>query len=342
MAGVLNLNLDIDSQSVLPMERVGELGLTADRRGIIVAPRVVRPKLPYFVLREPVPPNIQEFSIERAVENSALSFASTYWDDLVLPVQRGIFFQSHSRGSKALWENGILRLVGYQTGGVILEMTNDQQGRFVQRGDPNQQLIDAHVQIASRLRCVSRGRWTLSNNVRELSSSAFAGQFPAIKFSLIGAIPIVSNITDWDKFLRWREDRSTERRRLLDELSRLSTELDKAENSGAFLSAIVSEIQKTSADISVVASERGFRVNLGSYDFTFSPRDVDFWAHLDGAAGWGFGISEVFNSPVLGAIAASTRLAAPMFRFEKSNVRADAVSVAAGPFLAFGEVAYRE
>lgn len=331
---------EIDRSSITPLQQLPGQEVLKSRRGIALTPSVRLGRQPYFVLSEPPPVKARNYHIERSYRENDLIFAATFWDKLLLPIERVVFFQLHSRTSKLLCQEGIASLVGYSVGGANFSLNLDNSG-LSSIGEMNEHRLDAFRMI-SDICGQTNGRWTIGGSAVDSLGLDQNGPEKAISLRLLRSVPIVQEPKDIEAFLKWREDRAVERRRFLDEISRLSVEVAASEMPEAHLSEIMSSIERSAEDITRTAQESGLSVSFGDYDFTFAPEDYSFWQHTDGGLGYFSATFALTSSPFIASAVAGLRLAAPAFRLVKKNAQSLAIARKTAPFLAFGRVAYSE
>jgi hypothetical protein len=332
--------LDIDLKSTPRLEALERQNFFINARsGIVISPSIRASKEPFNVTRNPMSFEERRYFVKRTVDTSDLIFAATFWDTMILPIESGMIqFQSHSSLSLELFQAEVLHHTTYSTSGYASEVIADADG-LQARGSMNTQRIAAYLRLAE-LASKSKGSWTIGGSARDLLPLDTNGSAKALSLKLLRAIPIIKEPRDVEAFLRWREDRSVERRRFLNEVARLSVEVSASETPEDSLNEILSAISSSAEDIARTAKERDFSLSFGDYDFTFAPKDYSFWQHADGALTWGLG--GLLVSPFFAGAVAATRLAAPAFKFTKRNAQAEALAQQTAPFLAFGRVAYAE
>ena len=266
------------------------LSIPVGVRGVLIANKMNVANYPFNVLRTPGlerPPKFEGMS--RRLSQESLLYYLTFWDRLVWPKIRIPMFgsiQSSDDLIKTTRSAGILNEVIYDLDQFALDEIQISDEVFRMKGAENEIFIDSHRHAYQNLTRLNPGQWTLSSELAEASVVVQPATCKGIAIELLNAVPIVTEVEDVDDFLKWREQRSVERRRFVETINSLAIEIQYSENPVATLNDRLESIRGVCDDLYRVTSEKGYSVSFSGVRMNFNPQNLDRKNFLENGAKW--------------------------------------------------------
>ena len=154
------------------------------------------------------------------------------------------------------------------------------------KGPENEIFIESHRHAYQNLTRLNPGQWTLSTEMADASIVILPTTCKGIAIELLRAVPMVTEVDDIDDFLKWREERSPERRRFVDSMNSLAVEIQYSENPLATLHSRLRAIEVVCNDLQKVTEEKGYGFTLGDISLNFNPENLSRDNFLSSGAKW--------------------------------------------------------
>jgi len=197
-----------------------------------------------------------------------LRFALLFWDRLVWPSSRAIYFAS-SQDEQFLEGAGILSRPDYTF-----------------NGDGATGIALGQIQAFNDLNAKDPGRWSLAQGENSFQwKDGFLEEDTGTLVELHRAIPIPKHDVPLPEILEFRERRRTELLLLRHEMESFVAEIEKADDKDAALQHRLGELDKACADLLKVGREWQFPVYLSNFKASLNFNLAN--AIKEGADAWG-------------------------------------------------------
>ena len=255
--------MSFGGSSVMANE-TGFASLGPNERGLVVAPKFdVKPIFDPLRMGYPAAQR-QHHIIAKSLQipRKSLIYGLTFCEKLVLPVvvlpAIGLQISRFTEFEIELIKAHKLECPTFPIYNADVEILEfGENSTFRSSGGQNEQILSAYLNVYYSLSEQCKGRWTLSSESHSLIDYISEEKRSGTIFRLINAIPIITDVDDVEKFLRWLEKTKTERRRFTQMIVGIADEIDYAGGAEPMINDKINEINEICKELIQVTSESG-------------------------------------------------------------------------------------
>jgi hypothetical protein len=250
--------------------------LPVGERGIVIAPRmqISVPNGIYALASPPDPPPLSVIVPDATLSRIEVYQALMFWDRIAtamvpLPISGASLGAQLCDEDVTLFQSGRLQLVEFQFSGMIDNASFDGHSQS-HYGQHSGLILESFRQAYAALKAREPGRWTIGTSASAIPNLVAESQTSGLAIKLTNAIPLVSEVSDLESYLRFLEDRRDERRRFMGTLTTLAGDAADSENPARVMEKMIGDISEACSDLARVAVERKLRITFGETEITFT------------------------------------------------------------------------
>jgi hypothetical protein len=253
----------------------GSPSLSPNWRGIVLGPTVdvTLSKSPYNVLVQPGYPEVDAVTVpDLIIPRTQIYHGLMFWEKLAVPVLWSTFAGAvnvrYSEEDRVLLEEGKIVSPLFDFGGIEIIDSIIFDGLGVQlQGDHAYAVLRTQIEGFRALIEDAPGRWVVASNSEELPKLIGSQSQTGIALELVNCVPVVTEIDDIERYLRFLENRTTERRRLMGLIDAIAAEIEREQDVIGTLQRRKAEISSACSDVLRVTSEGPVRFTSGLLRF---------------------------------------------------------------------------